>query len=902
MDPEKMTKKVQQVLEDAYRLAKEYHHPSVQPIHFACVLLDDSDELFKNIINKCGADPVVVERELKRSLVRLPVQDPPPEELKLDSTFRKFYEKAQEIQRQQKDNFMAVDHFILAMFAIPECAKALQDAGVSYAGLETTVNQVRGTRRMDSQTADENLESLSKYSIDLVDRAEKGQIDPVIGREEEIRRVIQVLTRRTKNNPVLIGEPGVGKTAVVEGLAMRIVRKDVPENLQCRLFSLDMAALVAGTQYRGQFEERLKSVLKEVSDAKGKVILFIDEVHLVLGAGGTGEGGMDAANILKPMLARGELRCIGATTLGEYRQYVEKDAAFERRFQQVYVGEPSVPDTISILRGIKERYETHHGVKIMDSALVEAAQLSKRYITNRFLPDKAIDLMDEACANVRVQLDSQPEAIDNLDRRHLQLEIEATALAKEKDAASKARLKQVKKEMARIKEELRPLKAKYEHEKGRLDDIRKLKVKLDELRTKADEAERRYDLAQAADIRYYAIPDIEKRVELLTQKKQQEDVEMMAQPNGGGEQLLTEVVGPDQIMEIVSRWTGIPVTRLSQTQIERLLGLGDHLKKRVVGQDEAVQAVADAVLRSRAGLARENQPMGSFLFLGPTGVGKTELAKGLAEQLFDNENHMVRLDMSEYHDHHTLSRLIGSPPGYVGHDEGGQLTEAVRRRPYTVVLFDEIEKAHPKVLNVLLEILDDARLTDGKGRVVDFSNTVVILTSNIGQEHILSYISATTSTNDNKELTEGIRGGSLPEPVREEVMNQLKQTIRPELLNRLDEIIIFSQLGHAHLLDIVRLQVKRINKRLVDRNIVLEPDVAALDYILRESYDPLFGARPIRRFLERKLVTELSRKLVTKELVNNSKVLIGISEDGFTFNVEPLPAGTGDEAQAMAVD
>ncbi|KAJ1967443.1 hypothetical protein IWQ62_001853 [Dispira parvispora] len=901
MDPEKMTKKVQQVLEDAYRLAKEYQHPSVQPIHFATALLEDSDELFKNIINKCGADPVVVERELKRCLVRLPVQHPPPEELKLDATFRKFFEKAHDFQRKQKDAFLAVDHFILAMFSIPECAKALQDAGVSFAGLETTVNQVRGTRRIDSQTADENLESLSKYSIDLVDRAEKGQIDPVIGRDDEIRRVIQVLTRRTKNNPVLIGEPGVGKTAVVEGLAMRIVRKDVPENLQCRLFSLDMAALVAGTQYRGQFEERLKSVLKEVSDAKGKVILFIDEVHLVLGAGGSGDGGMDAANILKPMLARGELRCIGATTLGEYRKYVEKDAAFERRFQQVYVGEPSVPDTISILRGIKERYETHHGVKIMDSALVEAAQLSKRYITNRFLPDKAIDLMDEACANVRVQLDSQPEAIDHLDRRHLQLEIEATALAKEKDAASKTRLKQVKKEMARLKEELRPLKAKYEHEKGRLDDIRKLKVKLDELRTKADEAERRYDLSRAADIRYYAIPDIEKQVELLTQKKQQEDAEMMAQP-GGSEQLLTEVVGPDQIMEIVSRWTGIPVTRLSQTQIERLLGLADHLKKRVVGQDEAVQAVADAVLRSRAGLARENQPMGSFLFLGPTGVGKTELAKGLAEQLFDNENHMVRLDMSEYHDQHTLSRLIGSPPGYIGHDEGGQLTEAVRRRPYTVVLFDEIEKAHPKVLNVLLEILDDARLTDGKGRVVDFSNTVVILTSNIGQEHILNYIAATTAANDNKELVEDVRGGSLPEPVREEVMNQLKQTIRPELLNRLDEIIIFSQLGHAHLLNIVQLQVQRINKRMVDRNIILEPNTAALNFILRESYDPLFGARPIRRFLERKLVTELSKKLVTKELVNNSKVLIGVDGGGFTFNVEPLPPGAGDDPQTMAVD
>ncbi|ORX64071.1 ClpB protein, partial [Basidiobolus meristosporus CBS 931.73] len=704
-------------------------------------------------------------------------------------------------------------------------------------------------------------ESLSKYAIDMTEMAEKGKLDPVIGRDEEIRRVIRVLSRRTKNNPVLIGEPGVGKTAVVEGLAARIVRKDVPTNLQCKLFSLDMGALVAGAKYRGEFEERLKGVLKEIKDSETPIILFIDEIHLVLGAGKS-EGSMDAANLLKPMLARGELRCIGATTLSEYKKYVEKDAAFERRFQQVLVGEPNVIDTISILRGLKEKYEAHHGVKILDTALVAAAQLSDRYITNRFLPDKAIDLMDEACANTRVQLDSQPEIIDQLERRHLQLEVEATALSKEKDQASQQRLHRVQEEMLKIEEELRPLKLKYQTEKGSLDEIRQLNQRLEELRHKADEAERHRDLAQAADIRYYAIPDIEKRIAELSDLKKQEDEEMKDVETN--DRLLTEIVGPEQIMEVVSRWTGIPVTRLSKTQIDRLLSLGNKLAERVIGQDEAVTAVSEAILRSRAGLARENQPIGSFLFLGPTGVGKTELAKSLAAELFDDEKYMVRIDMSEYMESHSVARLIGAPPGYVGHEDGGQLTEVVRRKPYSVVLFDEVEKAHPQVLNVLLEVLDDARLTDGQGRVVDFSNTVIILTSNVGQELILN-------TLGNPE-----NAGVLDEGTKQLVMNQVKGHFRPELLNRLDDIIVFSPLSQDNLRDIVKIQVERIAKRLVDKDIDLVMSDAASDLVLRLSYDPTYGARPVRRFLEKHLVTQLSRALLSGQLLEHAIVHIGV--------------------------
>lgn len=687
--------------------------------------------------------------------------------------------------------------------------------------------------------------------------AKEGKFDPVVGRDDEIRRVIQVLSRRTKNNPVLIGEPGVGKTAIVEGLAQRIVRGDVPANLQSQLFTLDIGLLVAGAKYRGEFEERLTAVLKEVKEAEGGVILFIDEIHLVLGAG-KAEGAMDAANLLKPMLARGELRCIGATTLGEYRKHVEKDPAFERRFQQVYVGEPSVEATISILRGIKEKYEAHHGVTIADSALVIAAQLSARYITNRYLPDKAIDLVDEACANVRVQLDSQPEIIDRLERQKLQLEIEEKALELEKDTASKDRIKKVKDEIQRIDEELKPLKLKYETEKTRLDEIAKLKEKLESLKLKMTDAEMKRDLALVADLKYYAIPELEKKIQQLTLEKNKRKDENA---------LLQERVGPEQITEVVSRWTGIPVNRLSQTERDRLLHLRDALHKRVIGQDKAVDAVVEAVLRSRAGLSRRDKPTGSFLFLGPTGVGKTELAKALAGELFDDDKHIIRIDMSEYMERHSMTRLIGAPPSYVGYEEGGQLTEAVRRRPYNVVLFDEVEKAHTDVLNLLLQVLDDGRLTDGQGRTVDFSNVVVILTSNIGSE----YLAGVDTVNDD---------------VRERVMARVRQHFRPEFLNRLDDIITFSPLSKRELYKVIEKQLNLLeDERFEEKDIHLDIKDAAKALILREAYDPLYGARPLGRYLEKHVVTELGKMILRGQLEDHSVVTVDAENNKLVLNV-----------------
>ncbi|ORX64072.1 AAA ATPase domain-containing protein [Basidiobolus meristosporus CBS 931.73] len=870
MNPEQFTEKTLKVISAAIELAREHGHIQLSPIHIACALFSDTDNFLKMAIQKAGGDPKVPERTFGRLLTKLPSQSPPPDP-SLSSQALQVIQEAQKIQKENGDSHVSIDVLIRALAKQKQISDVLLDAGVSQKLLEATLAKIRGNRKVDSATTENSYDALSKYAIDMTEMAEKGKLDPVIGRDEEIRRVIRVLSRRTKNNPVLIGEPGVGKTAVVEGLAARIVRKDVPTNLQCKLFSLDMGALVAGAKYRGEFEERLKGVLKEIKDSETPIILFIDEIHLVLGAGKS-EGSMDAANLLKPMLARGELRCIGATTLSEYKKYVEKDAAFERRFQQVLVGEPNVIDTISILRGLKEKYEAHHGVKILDTALVAAAQLSDRYITNRFLPDKAIDLMDEACANTRVQLDSQPEIIDQLERRHLQLEVEATALSKEKDQASQQRLHRVQEEMLKIEEELRPLKLKYQTEKGSLDEIRQLNQRLEELRHKADEAERHRDLAQAADIRYYAIPDIEKRIAELSDLKKQEDEEMKDVETN--DRLLTEIVGPEQIMEVVSRWTGIPVTRLSKTQIDRLLSLGNKLAERVIGQDEAVTAVSEAILRSRAGLARENQPIGSFLFLGPTGVGKTELAKSLAAELFDDEKYMVRIDMSEYMESHSVARLIGAPPGYVGHEDGGQLTEVVRRKPYSVVLFDEVEKAHPQVLNVLLEVLDDARLTDGQGRVVDFSNTVIILTSNVGQELILN-------TLGNPE-----NAGVLDEGTKQLVMNQVKGHFRPELLNRLDDIIVFSPLSQDNLRDIVKIQVERIAKRLVDKDIDLVMSDAASDLVLRLSYDPTYGARPVRRFLEKHLVTQLSRALLSGQLLEHTIVTVNAQGDNFVFDME----------------
>lgn len=846
------TDKSEKTLAAAFQIARDYSHVQLIPAHIACALFDDTEgeSLFKNIINKAGGDASSAERAFKKLVVRAPAQDPPPTDVSLSPQAGKVIRAAHDIQQRQKDSYISQDHLILALTEDAQCLQALTESGVSKKSLEMAISQVRGNRHVESKSADENYEALSKYAVDLIQLAKAGKLDPVIGRDDEIRRVIRVLARRTKNNPVLIGDPGVGKTAIVEGLAQRILRKDVPQSLNAKLFSLDMGALIAGAKYRGEFEERLKAILKEVKESEGGIILFIDEIHLVLGAG-KAEGSMDAANLLKPMLARGELRCIGATTLDEYRKYVEKDAAFERRFQQVLVGEPSVLDTISILRGLKERYEIHHGVKISDTALVAAAQLSARYITNRFLPDKAIDLVDEACANTRVQLDSRPEIIDQLERRHLQLEVEAAALSKEKDESSRQRLEKAKEEMAEIEEKLRPLKARYENDKDRFDEIRRLKQKLDELRAKADDAERRTDIQTAADLRYYAIPEVENRIQELQSQKDIDDQNKAANSNNNEEyNLLTDTVGPEQINEIVSRWTGIPVSRLSKSQAERLLTLSESLHKRVIGQDEAVDAVSNAVLRSRAGLAREKQPLGSFLFLGPTGVGKTELSKALAQELFDDEKFIVRIDMSEYMESHSVARLIGAPPGYVGHDEGGQLTEAVRRRPFSVILFDEVEKAHVQVVNILLQVLDDGRLTDGQGRHVDFSNTVIILTSNLGSRHL-----------------QGLSSDSINDTIKEKVMFDVKTHFRPEFLNRLDDIIIFTPLSVQDIRKIVYVQLERLNNRLEDRRIKLVLNDDAFKWFSEYGYDPEYGARPLNRLIKHRILNPLSRLLIIPPFV-----------------------------------
>ncbi|KAF9939719.1 hypothetical protein BGZ65_009716 [Modicella reniformis] len=873
------TEKTTKTISQAQELAREFCNSQITPVHLVIALLDESTDgpgssLLRSIINKAGGIPEEIERAFKKLLVRLPTQTPAPIDISFSPQGYQLLRKGQDNQKKQKDSYISVDHIILALVDDATCWKVLTDNGISKTAFENAISQIRGNRRVESKTAEAGYEALQKYAIDMVTLAEQDKLDPVIGRDDEIRRVIRVLSRRTKNNPVLIGEPGVGKTAVVEGLAQRIVRKDVPVSLQCRLFSLDMGALIAGAKFRGEFEERLKAVLKEVKESEQGIILFIDEIHLVLGAG-KADGAMDAANLLKPMLARGELRCIGATTLDEYRQHVEKDPAFERRFQQVYVGEPSLTDTISILRGLKERYEVHHGVKVADAALVTAATLAHRYITNRFLPDKAIDLMDEACANTRVQLDSQPEIIDHLERRHLQLEVEATALAKEKDSASQQRLVKVREEMSRISEELKPLKLKYELDKSRINEVRDLNQKLQDLKNKAEDAERRYDLAQAADIRYYAIPDLEKKIATVSAERAKQEADQLLtgskQETGA---LVTEVVGPEQITEVVSRWTGIPVQRLNKSQVERLLQLANRLSERVVGQDEAVQAVAEAVLRSRAGMSKEHSPLGSFMFLGPTGVGKTELAKALAHELFDDENMMIRIDMSEYMESHSVSRLIGAPPGYIGHDEGGQLTEAVRRRPYSVVLFDEIEKADIKVLNVLLQVLDDGRLTDSKGRVVDFSNTVIIMTSNVGYMHL-----------------QDLGNAGITEEAREQVMRDVRSHFRPEFLNRLDDLILFSPLGTDHLNKIVRNQLAVIGKRLESKNITLHITDGAIQKVLNDAFDPRYGGRPLKRYLEKQVVTKVSKLLLTGELTEYQNVVVDLDSEGdLMFNVQKSAA------------
>jgi len=889
------SERVEKIIIKSKELAQEANNIEIQPYHMFLALLDEPESALKKIITKTGGDSLTVERAIKRKVVQLPVQSPPPDEITFSKTAYKVIQNAEKISSGHKDKFCTIDSLITALVESSDISTVLKSSGVDVDAVKEQTKKLRGSGTADSKNAEDTFDALNKYAIDMTALAEQGKFDPVIGRDDEIRRVIRVLTCRKKNNPCLIGEPGVGKTAIIEGLAQRIVANDIPANLKCRLYSLDMGALVAGSAYRGDFEKRLKAVLNEVTTSEEPIILFIDEIHLVLGAGKT-SGSMDAANLLKPMLARGELRCIGATTLAEYREYVEKDAAFERRFQQVYVGEPSVQDTITILRGLKEKFEAYAGVKILDSALVQAAYLSNRYITNRFLPDKAIDLIDEACAYAKVQLESQPEQIDILERKKFQLEIEKTALSGEKSQIAKDRLQKVEEEIAQLEEKLKPLMEQYKSEKKRIDEIGTMNKKLDEIRNKIADAERKHDLALAADLKYYALPEVENRLKELEAKREKELDEMIEEEgeNFGqnkpldnndlfsddhveakssafknqNERLLKEIIGPNEIADIVSKWTGIPVQRLSQGEAERFLHLAEHLHNRIIGQDEAVELVAEAILRSRAGLAREKAPAGSFLFLGPTGVGKTELAKALACELFDDEKYIVRIDMTEYMEKHSVSRLIGAPPGYVGYEESGQLTEAVRRRPYSIVLFDEVEKAHPEVINILLQVLDDGVLTDGKGRTVDFSNAVIIMTSNLGYRPLQAL-----ALNGRTDIDKNTRNM---------VMEEVRQTLKPELINRLDDIILFHPLSKKELRTIITNQIKNIEKRIANQglmNMTLNITEAAQDFVLSEAYDPAYGARPIRRYLEKHIVTRLSYLKIKGKLYPGCIVNIDYSSD-----------------------
>lgn len=843
MDPTGWTELVRKVYAGAQDLCRERGSSQIDPTHLLLILLQDPQQLPSQALRKVGADLPMLQDLLQNEISKFPAQRPPPEYIGPNHACTAAFRQAKAIQLEMKDTHLAVDHLLLAICENRTIKLLLQSAGCDYSKLKEICTKLRAGARVTGEGADQNFDALAKYGIDFTDLAEQGKLDPVIGRDDEIRRVIRILCRRTKNNPVLIGEPGVGKSAIVEGLARRVVEGDVPSSLHCRIISLDLGALISGAKYRGEFEERLKAVLTEVKNAKGSIILFIDEIHMVMGAGKT-DGAMDAANLLKPMLARGELRCIGATTLDEYRKHVEKDAAFERRFQQVHVHEPSVSATISILRGLKDRYAAHHGVRILDSALVEAAQLADRYITSRFLPDKAIDLMDEACAIARVQVDSKPEVMDQLERAIFQLEVEATALAKENDPASAERLSAVREEISKNRESLKPLQMQYMREKETLNELRQLALKEDELKAKIEKAERLGQMDLVAELRYDALPGLQKRLSEL--RKQQEAYEKTTKP------LLTEVVGPEQIADVVHRWTNIPVQKLTQTEKQRLLHLKEKLAKRVVGQKAAVVAVSEAILRSAAGLARRNKPIGSFLFLGPTGVGKTELCKAVAEELFDTKERIVRLDMSEYMEAHSVSRLIGAPPGYVGHEEGGQLTEAVRRNPYSVVLLDEVEKAHHQVWNVLLQVLDEGRLTDSQGRTVDFSNCLLILTSNIGALHLLAAAEKCSEIKDPKK-TEEIFAEAF-----KKVMKEVRQIFRPELLNRLDDIVAFKALSDNDLKDVMRLQVDEVRQRLREKRIDLQLTDAALEHALKEAFDPAFGARPLKRYLEKHIVSDLS--------------------------------------------
>ena len=873
MNLDRFTHKAREAVTSCQDILSRFSHAQVLPEHLLLALLEQDDGLAVKILTVLQAKPEPIVEELTRYLAAQPKASAlsmKKDEIVVSSKLIAMLEDAGKEAERLKDQYISVEHLMLVLAdpAKSQAGTRLKQNGVTKDRIIQILTQIRGNQNVTSQDPEQTYQALKRYGKDLTEAAAQGKLDPVIGRDDEIRRVMQVLSRRTKNNPVLVGEPGVGKTAIVEGLAQRITKKDVPEGLKDKkLIALDMGSLIAGAKYRGEFEERLKAVLKEVTESNGKIILFIDELHTVVGAGSSGEGSMDAGNLLKPPLARGELHCVGATTLDEYRKHVEKDPALERRFQTVFVDQPTVEDTISILRGLKERYEVHHGVRIQDAALVAAAVLSHRYIADRALPDKAIDLVDEAAARMRIEIDSMPAELDELERRKIQLEIEREALKRERDAASKERLERIEKEIQDIQESAGILRSRWHAEKDALNRLQQLKAEREAINVQIEQAERSTDLAKAAQLKYGTLMEIEKRIaqeeETFNQKT--------------GPRLLSQEVSEEDIAEIVSKWTGIPVTKLMEGEVQKLLRLEDHLHKRVIGQEEAIEVVSNAVRRARAGFKDPNRPIGSFLFLGPTGVGKTELAKALAEFLFDDERAMVRIDMSEYQERHTVARLIGAPPGYVGYDEGGQLTEAVRRRPYTCVLFDEIEKAHGDVFNVLLQVLDEGHLTDSKGRTVDFKNAVLIMTSNIGSQHILDY-----------QLRASVDGEAevAYDQMKEQVLGALRQHFRPEFLNRIDETVVFHALTAAQLKNIVDIQIHILNKRMEERKITLAPTQGALDWLARSGYDPMYGARPLKRVIQREIENELSLKMLEGQFQDGDRIVIDVDGDELVFKKE----------------